>query len=130
MPCKMRTRKRAWKLRETEASENTNPGKKTKYACVVEAYESTRKRLESTLRRNHEDHIAEKGFNSINHYNLVHKIIPTPQAMKIPDAKAAVDKEWDKREKIPAWQMDKMKSKRDVVLEEQKDKKESSEVTL
>ena len=130
MPCKMRTRKRAWKLRETEASENTNPGKKTKYACVVEAYESTRKRLESTLPRNHEDHIAEKGINSINHYNLVHKIIPTPQAMKIPDAKAAVDKEWDKREKIPAWQMDKMKSKRDVVLEEQKDKKESSEVTL
>ena len=43
--------------------------------------------------------------------------------MKIPDAKAAVDKEWDKREKIPAWQLDKMKSERDVVLEEQKDQK-------
>ena len=27
------------------------------------------------------------------HYNLVHKFIPMPQAMKIPDAKAAVDKE-------------------------------------
>ena len=26
-----------------------------------------------------------------------------PQAMKIPAAKAAVDKEWEKLEKIPAW---------------------------
>ena len=42
---------------------------------------------------NHEDHIAGKGENSLQHYNLVHKIIPMPQAMKIPAAKAAVDKE-------------------------------------
>ena len=36
--------------------------------------------------------------------------------------KAAVDKEWDKHEKIPAWQMDKVKSKKDVVLEAHKRK--------
>ena len=33
------------------------------------------------------------------HYSitiLVHKFIPMPQAMKIPAAKAAVDKEWEK----------------------------------
>ena len=53
-----------------------------------------------------------KGFNSLAHNNLVQKLIPLPQAMKIPDAKAAVDKEWDKNEKIPAWQMDKVKSTR------------------
>ena len=29
----------------------------------------------------------------MTHYNLVHKFIPMPQAMKIPDARAAVDKE-------------------------------------
>ena len=40
----------------------------------------------------HEDHIAGKGDNSLQHYNLVHKFIPKPQAMKIPAAKAAVDK--------------------------------------
>ena len=34
-----------------------------------------------------------KGDNSLQHYNLVHKFIPMPQAMKIPAAKAAVDKE-------------------------------------
>ena len=46
----------------------------------------------------------------MNHYNLVHKFIPTPQAMKIPDAKAAVDKEWKKLETNPAWQLDKVKT--------------------
>ena len=29
-------------------------------------------------------------------YNLVHKFIPVPQAMKIHAAKTAVDKEWEK----------------------------------
>ena len=40
----------------------------------------------------HEDHTAGKEDNSLQHYNLVHKFIPMPQAMKIPAAKAAVDK--------------------------------------
>ena len=61
-----------------------------------------RRRLESTPPKDHEDHIAEKGFNSLSHCNLVHKFAPMPQAMNIPDAKAAVDKEWEKLEKFPA----------------------------
>ena len=44
----------------------------------------------------HEDHIAAKGDNSLQHYNLVHKFIPMPQAMKIPAAKAALDKRMGK----------------------------------
>ena len=44
-------------------------------------------------RNNHEDHIAGRGDNSLQHFNLVHKFIPMPQAMKIPAAKAAVDKD-------------------------------------
>ena len=102
MPCKMGTRKRFKELRETVASGDTHPQKKTKYACIVEAHESTRKRLGSTLPRNHDDHIAEKGHNSLTHYNLVQKFVPMPQAMKISDAMAAVDKEWEKLEKMPA----------------------------
>ena len=62
MPCKMETRKRAWKLRESVASENTNPRKKTRYACIVKPRESKRKRVESSLPRNREDHIAERGL--------------------------------------------------------------------
>ena len=65
---------------------------KTKYACIVEADESMRKRMEGSPRKNHEDHSSGKWMNSLSHHHLVHKFIPVPQAMKIPDAKAAVDK--------------------------------------
>ena len=68
---------------------------KTKLACILEANESTRMRMGYSQPHNHEDHIAGKGENSLQHYNLVHKFIPMPQAMKIPAAKAAVDKEWE-----------------------------------
>ena len=50
----------------------------TKYACIVEAGESTRKRLERTPHKDHEDHIVGKGTNSLNHCNLVQKLIPMP----------------------------------------------------
>ena len=40
-----------------------------------------------------------------------------PQAMKIPAAKAAVDKEWEKLEKISAWNLTKVKSKKEVIDE-------------
>ena len=65
----------------------------------------------------HEDHIAGKGENSLQHYNLVHEFIPMPQAMKIPAAKAAVDNEWEKLEKISAWNLTKVRSKRKVINE-------------
>ena len=64
----------------------------------------------------HEDHIAGKGDNSLQHY-LVHKFIPMLQAMKIPAAKAAVDKEWEKLEKISAWNLTKVRSKKEVIDE-------------
>ena len=63
--------------------------------------------MEESLPKYHEDHIAGKGNNSLQHYTLVHKFIPMPQAMKIPAAKAAVDKEWKKLEKIRAWEKQK-----------------------
>ena len=67
---------------------------KPKFACILETSESTRMRMEESLLNYHEDHIAGIGDNSLQHYHLVHKFIPMPQAMKIPAAKAAVDKEW------------------------------------
>ena len=77
----------------------------TEYACIVEADESTRKRMEGTLHNYHEDHIAGKGINSLSHYNPVHTFIPMPQAMKIHEAKTAVDKEWNncKRFRHGSW---------------------------
>ena len=37
--------------------------------------------------------------------------------MKIPAAKAAVDKEWEKLEKISAWNLTKVRSKKEVIDE-------------
>ena len=62
----------------------------------------------------------------MTHYNLVHKFIPMPQAMKIPD----VEKEWKKLETIPAWDLEKVKSKKEFILEAQRDKKKVHFATL
>ena len=59
----------------------------------------------------------------MTHYNLVHKFIPMHQAMKIRDAKATVDKEWKKLQTIPAWQLEKVKNKKEVILEAQRENK-------
>ena len=46
---------------------------KSKFVCMLEASESTRMRMEESLPKYHEDHIAGKRDNSLQHYNLVHK---------------------------------------------------------
>ena len=89
----------------------------TKLACILEADESTRMRVGNSIPHHHEDHIARKGENSLQHYNLVLKFIPMLQAMKIPAAKAAVDKEWEKLENISAWNLTKVRSKKEVIEE-------------
>ena len=90
---------------------------KSKLACILEASESTRLRMGELLPNHHEDHIAGKGDTSLQHYNLVFKFNPRPQAMKIPSAKAAVDKEREKPEKIPAWDLTKVRSEKEVIDE-------------
>ena len=95
MPCKITGRTYKETCRNPDAP-------RAKYACIVEADESTRMRMEGTLHKHHEGHIAGKGMNSLSHCNLVHKFIPVPQAMKILDATAAVEKEWEKLVKISA----------------------------
>ena len=90
---------------------------KTKLACILEADESTRMRMGNSTPQNHQDHIAGNGENSLQHYNLVHKFIPRPQAVKIPASKAAVDNQWEKLEKISAWNLTKVRSKKEVIDE-------------
>ena len=103
MPCKI--------MKKNCASGASNKIK-TGLACSLEAGESTRLRVGESLPNHHEDHIAGKGHNSLQHYNLVHKCIPMPQAMKIPAAKAAVDKECEKLEKKSVWNLTSQKQKR------------------
>ena len=90
---------------------------KTKLACILEADESTRLRMGNSVPNYHEDHTTGKGDNSLEHYNLAHKFIPMPQAMKIPAAKAAVDKACEKLEKISAWNLTIVRSKKEVIDE-------------
>ena len=89
----------------------------TKLACILEADESTRMRMGNSIPHHHEDHIAGKGENSFQHYNLVHKFIPLPRVMKIPAAKAAVDKEWEKMEKFSTWNLTRVQSKKKMIDE-------------
>ena len=88
MPCKRAPSGIPKVLAKSENASEKIP--KTVYGCVV----VTRQRVESSQPKKHEDHIAGKGFTSMSHCNLVHKFIPMRQAMKIPDAKAATDKQW------------------------------------
>ena len=90
---------------------------KTKLARILEADESTRVCMGNSVPHYHQDHVAGKGENSLQHYNLVHQFIPMPQAMKIPAAKAAVDKEWQKLMKISAWNLTKVRSEKEVIDE-------------
>ena len=73
----------------------------------VESDESTRQRVESSQPQNHGDHIADKGFTSMLHHNLMRKFIPVSQVMNILVAKAAVDKEWKKARDDPSMEIGK-----------------------
>ena len=73
--------------------------------------------MRNSMPHHHQDHIAGKGENSLQHYNLVHKLIPMSQATKIPAATAAVDKEWENLEKISTWNLTKVRSKKQVIDE-------------
>ena len=78
---------------------------KTIYGGVVEFHESTRQRVEPSFPR-------KNTKTTVWAMDFVDKFILKPQAMKIPDAKAAVDKEWKKSETILAWQTGESKVKR------------------
>ena len=88
MPCKI-------PIKSSGETHRSIGKRKTKYACAVDADESTRPRLEGAGHKPHQDHITAKGTKSMTRYSLAHKFIPMPQALKIPDAKAAMEKQWE-----------------------------------
>ena len=92
-PC--RAKKTRTSDRQLAADQNaSHKVPKTIYVCKVESHESTRQREWNLLYlKIHEGHIAGNGFTSMTQYNLVHKLILMPRAIKIPDVKAAVDGE-------------------------------------
>ena len=99
---------------------------KTRLACILDVDESTRLRMGNSVPNPDEDHISGKGDNSSQHHNFVHKFVSIFQAMKIPAATAAVDKELEKMEKISAWNLTKVKSKKEVIDESKDERRKSS----
>ena len=79
MPCKI------MKNCGSGASNKTKP----KFACILEASESTKLRVRESWPNHHEDPLEGKGNNSLQHHHLVYKFIPMPQAMKILSAKVS-----------------------------------------
>ena len=53
----------------------------------------------------HRDHTAPVGYASTESYLLVHQPIPPKEFMKIPEAKKAVDAEWEKLTSQGAWDL-------------------------
>ena len=112
---------------------------RTKYACVVDADESLRMRSEGVpprirmhcwswrINENTYGRISSqvswrshrcKGnkFTEPLHFGTqIHS--DASSIKKIPDTKAAVEKGWEKLEKIPAWQLTEVRNKKEVIEE-------------
>ena len=111
MPCKDTNRRHG-------ATRSKNDDHKSNNACMLEAEESKRLRMERIAPKIHGDHIGREREYFIASYNLVHKFIPTPQAMKMPAAKAAVDKGLEKNMRnILVWNLAKVRNTSDMIDE-------------
>ena len=86
-----------------------------KYACIVEADESMTTRLEGVPHRYHEDpHCSKRDELTKSLQFGAPNLFRCSKQKKIPDSKVAVEKEWEKLEKMPAWQLTKVKNKSEV----------------
>ena len=65
--------------------------------------ESQRIRTPKKTRTTHKDHIEDRGHVSMSQNNMAHTPIPIPKAMKIIEAKCALDTECAKLQKLLAW---------------------------
>ena len=90
---------------------------KTKLACILEADEFTRMRMGNSMPHHHQDHIAGKGENSLQHYNLVHKFILMLSSYENSCSKSSGGQGMGKLEKISAWNLTKVRSKKEVIDE-------------
>ena len=101
-----------WSKIETKRL-NSSCSKKHHENMIIESQRirTTTKSKEQT----HQDHIADRGHVSMTHYNVVHKPIPILTLMTILDAKAALQKEWTKLQKLPAWDESRATSKAEVI---------------
>ena len=108
MPCKI-------PMKSSGETHRSIGKRKTKYACILDADESTRPREEGDGHTSLQDHITAKKDEFIESLFWCTNLMP--QAMKIPNAKAASGKRMRKLEKIPAWQLTNVRNKKEVIDE-------------
>ena len=89
---------------------------KTKLACILEADESTRMHSGNSMPHYHQDHIAGKGENSLQHYKLV-QIYSYASSYENSCSKSRSGQGMGKLEKISAWNLTKVRSKKEVIDE-------------
>ena len=110
MPCK--TSKKS-ERGETRGKSNEI---KSKLACILEASESARLHVEESLPNFHEDHIAGKGENSLQHYNLV-QVYSYASSYEDSGSESSGGQGMGKLEKFSAWNLTKVRSKKKVIDE-------------
>ena len=65
--------------------------------------------------RIHREHFAPRGDVSSEWFACVHTPLPIPKALQIPDAKAALEKEWTKLENKKAWDISTVQPRAKVI---------------
>ena len=94
---------------------------KTRFSCITEAHESTRQGIESVTKRTHEEHIAERRAEFC--IALQFRALIYSDAASDEDSRCK-RQQWTrngkKLETIPAWDVNKVKSKKEVTKEAQK----------
>ena len=76
--------------------------------------------VDSRHQRPHQDHTEAKGFASLDQMAMVHLPIPIGKALKIPEAKKAVDTEWAAHVQKKTRDLDRVRPKEEVIAETQK----------
>ena len=69
------------------------------------------------MKRPHQDQTAPKGYASLEQMALVHLPISIEKAMKIPEAKQAVDAEWTAHAQKRTWNVDRVRPRAEVIAE-------------
>ena len=69
------------------------------------------------MKRPHQDQTAPKGYASLEQVALVHLPISIEKAMRIPEAKQAVDAEWTAHAQKKTWNVDRVRPRAEVIAE-------------
>ena len=86
--------------------------------------------MESSFPKDHEDHIAERSFSSSSHFSLVHKFCSCAASDEDSECESSSGERTGEAGKVAGVAIDQVKSKKEVILEAQKEKRTVHVATL